>query len=78
MLRDAARYMPILSRCEVSTTLFEIKSVLRQNEGDDGRPIFFSRAGSFGRVISVLGAKIDNIFDVLERIDTEQLPGARA
>ena len=75
MIRDAARYMPLLGRSRVGASMFEIKTVLTQNEGDDGRPILFSRHAPHGRVFSILGGKIDNVFDVLERLDTETLHG---
>ena len=76
MLRDAARYMPHLAQSRVESSLFEVKTVLTRNEGDDGRPILFSRHEPHGRVFSILGGKIDNVFDVLERLDNEPLPGA--
>jgi glycine/D-amino acid oxidase-like deaminating enzyme len=73
MLRDAARYAPALARSEVVESLFTVKTVLTRNEGDDGRPILFERHPS-GRLFSILGGKIDNVFDVLERLDQEELP----
>lgn len=77
MVRDAARYMPALARSQVRDSIFEIKTVMMQNEGDDGRPILFYRHQPQGRLFSVLGGKIDNVFDVLERLDNETLPGAQ-
>lgn len=74
MLRDAARYAPGLARSTVEGSLFTVKTVLTANEGDDGRPILFRRHGHEGRVFSVLGGKIDNVFDVLERLEAEELP----
>lgn len=74
MLRDAARYVPALAGARVEDSLFTIKTVLTRNEGDDGRPILFERRGPEGRIVSVLGGKIDNVFDVLERLDAETLP----
>jgi hypothetical protein len=66
MLRDAARYMPPLARAWHVGSLYEIKVVLRRNEQDDARPILFEPSAESPRVISVLGGKIDNIYDVLE------------
>lgn len=74
MRRDAARYVPALARCEVRGSLFEVKTILNRNEGDDGRPILFERHAPHGRLFSVLGGKIDNIFDILERLDDECFP----
>lgn len=73
MLRDAARYLPAMADCAHEGSLFTVKTVLARNEGDDGRPILFERHGSGGRVVSILGGKIDNVFDVLERLDHEEL-----
>lgn len=64
MLRDAARYMPCLSQAKPVRSLFEIKSVLNRNEQDDGRPILVEQSGK--RMFSILGAKIDNVFDLQE------------
>jgi glycine/D-amino acid oxidase-like deaminating enzyme len=76
MILDAARYMPLIRRCRPVDALFEVKTVLVKNEGDDGRPILFERHAPFGRLFSVLGGKIDNIYDILERLDAEPLPEA--
>lgn len=73
MLRDAARYLPAMAGCAYEGSLFTVKTVLSRNEGDDGRPILFERHGPGGRVVSILGGKIDNVFDVLERLDHEDL-----
>ncbi|MGA0605004.1 NAD(P)/FAD-dependent oxidoreductase [Phenylobacterium sp. VNQ135] len=74
MLRDAARYVPSMARAGYEGSLFTVKTVLARNEGDDGRPILFERRGPGGRLVSVLGGKIDNVFDVLARLDEEALP----
>lgn len=72
MRRDAARYLPVLAELRQEDSLFEVKTVLVRNEGDDGRPILFHRDPRTG-VYSILGGKIDNIYDVLERLDAEAL-----
>jgi hypothetical protein len=64
MLRDAARYMRCLSQAKIVQSIFEIKAVLHRNESDDGRPILIERSDEGGRVVSILGAKIDNVFDL--------------
>jgi hypothetical protein len=63
MIRDAARYMPCLGHVEVVTSMFDIKAVLHRNEDDDGRPILIEECEESPRITSVLGAKIDNIYD---------------
>lgn len=64
MLRDSARYMPILGGARVVHSIFEIKAVLTRSEGDDARPILIERSEDSDRIVSILGAKIDNIYDV--------------
>jgi glycine/D-amino acid oxidase-like deaminating enzyme len=64
MLRDAARYMPCLSQAKIVQSMFEIKAVLLRNELDDARPILIEPLNGEGRVFSILGAKIDNVFDL--------------
>lgn len=66
MLRDSCRYMPALEHCKYRDSLFELKTVLPQSEGDDSRPILFLRHAHPRGLISVLGGKIDNVYD-LER-----------
>ena len=64
MLRDSQRYLPCLARATVARSLFETKATLARNEADDGRPILIERSAAMPRVLSVLGAKIDNIYDI--------------
>jgi len=70
MIADAARLMPSLRAVRWRRSLFETKTVLMRNEADDGRPVLLRREATHSRLFSVLGAKIDNVYDVLARIDT--------
>ena len=78
MLRDVARYLPCIRQAAYVDSLFEVKTVLRKNEGDDGRPILFERHEALPGCYSVLGGKIDNIYDVFERLDADPLDGSAA
>lgn len=69
MLRDSQRYLPCLEGAQYRDSLVEVKTVLVKNEGDDGRPILFETDPYQNRVISMLGSKIDNIYDALVAID---------
>ncbi len=73
MLRDAARYMPAVRQATYQGSLFEVKTVLVKNEGDDGRPILFERHSALPACYSILGGKLDNIYDVLEKLDAETI-----
>ncbi|WP_448152342.1 NAD(P)/FAD-dependent oxidoreductase [Castellaniella caeni] len=73
MIRDAARYVPAMRDARYVESMFEVKTVLVRNESDDGRPILFERSAALPGLYSILGGKIDNIFDVLEKLDDENL-----
>ncbi|PPQ37001.1 FAD-dependent oxidoreductase [Rhodopila globiformis] len=66
MMRDGARYLPALSRARLLGSLYDIKVVLLRAEADDARPILFEPSEASPRMISILGGKIDNIYDVLD------------
>lgn len=72
MLRDVGRYMPAIRDAKHVDSLFEVKTILQKNEGDDGRPILFEQHAELPGCYSVLGGKIDNIYDVLEKLDIEK------
>lgn len=71
MIRDVGRYIPEVLKAQHKDSLFEVKTILVKNEGDDGRPILFEKHAELPGCFSVLGGKIDNIYDVLEKLDTE-------
>lgn len=66
MVRDAARYLPCIADTKYVDSLFEVKTVLLKNEGDDGRPILLNQHEELGQAFSVLGGKIDNVYDLFE------------
>jgi glycine/D-amino acid oxidase-like deaminating enzyme len=69
MLADAARFVPVLRRSRHRKSLFEVKTVLLHHEVDDGRPILLRRDFAHPGVLSVLGGKLDNVYDVLAELD---------
>lgn len=69
MIRDASRYMPAMSRARPLGSLYDIKAVLTRTEASDARPILFEESPDSRRVISILGGKIDNIYDVLDVLE---------
>ncbi len=64
MIRDATRYMPILKDCRYIDSLWEVKTVLPQSEVDDSRPILFKRNQKLPNLMSILGGKIDNVYEL--------------
>nr|WP_315445831.1 FAD-dependent oxidoreductase [uncultured Pseudomonas sp.] len=73
MVRDVGRYIPDVFKAKHIDSLFEVKTVLVKNEGDDGRPILFERHLELPGCYSVLGGKIDNIYDVIETLEKENI-----
>ena len=69
MVRDAQRYLPALADAKFENSLFDIKTLITQTQIDDARPIYFHRDRDTPRLVSILGGKIDNIFDILQFID---------
>lgn len=73
MVRDVGRYLPAVLAAKYVESLFEVKTILVKNEGDDGRPILFEKHPELPGCYSVLGGKIDNIYDVFGKLDEECL-----
>lgn len=72
MVRDVGRYIPEVLKAKHMDSLFEVKTILAKNESDDGRPILFEKHATLPGCYSVLGGKIDNIYDVLEKLEAEK------
>lgn len=68
MVQDAKRFLPCLKDVIYRHSLFDLKTVLVKNERDDGRPILLQRHSDGPRIYSVMGAKIDNIYDLFEEL----------
>lgn len=69
MLADASRFVPLVRHCVHRKSLFEVKSVLAHHEVDDGRPILLRREFEHPGILSLLGGKLDNVYDVLTELD---------
>ena len=78
MIRDAARFVPLLNECRHEDSLWEIKTVLPRSETDDSRPILFQRDHGLTNLHCVLGAKIDNIFDLFDELNVAPLAERRS
>ena len=68
MIHDGRRYLPCLGRAVPRKSLYDVKTVLTKNERDDGRPILYQQKPADSRVVSILGGKIDNIYDLFELV----------
>ena len=70
MLKDAQRYVPAMGMARHVRSLFEVKTVLPQSEHDDSRPILFQRCAEVPGLVSVMGGKIDNVYDLPRELDS--------
>ena len=73
MIRDAGKYIPAMLDSNYIESMFEVKTILSNNEIDDGRPIVFNKHSKIKSCYTILGGKIDNIYDVLKRLDDEDI-----
>lgn len=76
MLCDAQRYLPALQGTRHIESLFEVKTVLQQNETDDGRPILLRRDHGLPGLFVVMGGKLDNIYDITAALGLESQAAA--
>jgi glycine/D-amino acid oxidase-like deaminating enzyme len=75
MLRDAVRYVPSLAGTRYVHSLWETKTILPNRDRDDSRPALIHRAGDT-KLWSIVGAKIDGIYDLLDSIFEQVSPSA--
>lgn len=71
MIRDAARYLPVMRGARYVESIFETKTIMPRSEQDDSRPILLRRCPEHPALISVLGAKIDSVYDVEDALRAE-------
>ncbi len=68
MVMDARRYMPVLTGCRHVDSLMEVKTVLPRSEMDDSRPILLRKDQGLPNLDCIMGAKIDNVFDMIDYV----------
>jgi hypothetical protein len=73
MLRDAVRYVPSLAATRYVHSLWETKTILPNRDRDDSRPALIHRTGD-AKLWSIVGAKIDGIYDLLDSIEHQVNP----
>jgi len=68
MVRDAERYLPSMRASRYVDSLWEVKTLMPRSEQDDSRPILLRRSEEHPGCLTVLGAKIDSVYDVEEAL----------
>jgi glycine/D-amino acid oxidase-like deaminating enzyme len=69
MLKDAQRYVPAMAMARYVRSFFEVKTLLPMSERDDSRPILFRPSDELPGLVSVIGGKIDNVYDLPRELD---------
>jgi glycine/D-amino acid oxidase-like deaminating enzyme len=72
MKRDAARLSPPMAKLKLVGQIFETKTLLKSSLREDSRPILFIKHKKPG-AYSILGGKVDNVFDMIERLNEERI-----
>lgn len=70
MRADAMRFMPILAGMRQADSLWEAKTVLTASESDDSRPILYQKSAELPGFTTIMGGKLDNVYDVLGELST--------
>lgn len=68
MMMDSSRYMPCAVSLQYNESLFTVKTVMTNAEITDGRPILLHRHHRGPDFYSVMGGKIDNIYDLFDAL----------
>lgn len=72
MVRAAAHYLPCIRESSYRDSIWEVKTVLPRSEVDDSRPILQYSCREMPGLTSILGGKIDNVFDILDEFDLSE------
>jgi len=68
MSKDAQRYLPLIADSKYIDSLWEVKTTLPLSAMNDSRPILFCRHWGLKNFHSIMGGKIDNVYDVVDEI----------
>ena len=68
MYADVLRYIPTLAGMRRRDSIWEVKTVLTKSDNDDSRPILFRPDHGLKNFTTIMGGKLDNVYDVLEEL----------
>ena len=70
LMRDkAAKYVPCMREAQFEASLFDVKALLKDTEGTSARPVMVRRGLTAPHIVSIVGSKMDNVFDCLDLVD---------
>ena len=68
MIADSKRYLPCMEQSVVRGSVFEVKAIPTASKINDSRPILYHKGPCANRVTTVLGGKIDNVYDLFTAV----------
>ena len=70
LMRDKAeKYVPCMREAQFEASLFDVKALLKDTEGTSARPVMVRRGSTAPNIVSIVGSKMDNVFDCLDLVD---------
>ncbi len=73
MFRDVNRYLPAFKTSEYLGSKYAIKVIVLRNKINDGRPIVIKKHSNKPLILSVLGSKFDNVYDLENYLIMEKI-----
>jgi len=70
MRRAAEPFSPWIADVDYERSIFVVKVIPPGRDRDDARPILISRQHGDSPIVSVLGSKLDNVYDFLRWLKT--------
>ena len=64
MINDSIRFLPALKDLKYIDSIWEMKTTLSSSENNSSRPILFKEDETRNNFFSILGGKIDNVFEL--------------
>lgn len=65
MLLDAAKHLPMMRDLPIRSSLWGVKVIPAKRDHSDARPVMVKKSK---RVISILGSKLDNVYDAQDEV----------
>jgi len=72
MITDASQYIPSLIDSKLMGEVREVKTILPNNDATDARPILYKKDYGFKGFDIVLGSKLDNVYDIIEKLNNPE------
>jgi hypothetical protein len=69
MRSNAAKYVPCMKDARFESSLFDVKALMKDTDGTSARPILIRQGGTQPHIVTIVGSKVDNVFNALDAVD---------